>query len=50
MKPNYETEQEFKYFRKAALAKYNGHYIRHFIYKQLEKYYARKNEKKIMSR
>ena len=49
MKPSYETKQEFKYFRKAAIAYYNGQHIKYFIYKRLEKYYAKKHEKKIMS-
>jgi hypothetical protein len=49
MEPSYEIKQEFKYYRKAVTALYNKHYIRYFIYNKLEKYYARKHEKKIMS-
>ena len=49
MEPSYEIKQEFKYYRKAVMALYNKHYIRYFIYNKLEKYYARKHEKKIMS-
>jgi hypothetical protein len=50
MDPSYEIKQEFKYFRKAAYAHLNKQYIRYFIYKKLEHYYAKKHEKKIMSR
>ena len=49
MEPSYEIKQEFKYYRKAAVALYNKNYIRYFIYKKLEKYYTKKHEKKIMS-
>lgn len=49
MEPSYEIKQEFKYYRKAAIALDSKHYIRYFIYKKLEKYYATKHEKKIMS-
>ena len=50
MEPSYELKQEFKYMRKAAIAWDNNHRIRYFIYSKLMNYYAKKHEKKFMSR
>ena len=50
MEPSYELKQEFKYMRKAAIAWDNNHRIRYFIYSKLMSYYAKKYEKKFMSR
>lgn len=49
-KPHPYVEKEFKYMRKSALAWYDGHIIAQWFYDKLSKYYARKYERKIMSR
>lgn len=45
-----EIEKEYKYARKAAIAKYNKKYIAYYIYDKLSSYYANKYLKKFINK